>query len=295
MSTVLQYLSEKNISQPIQEQQNPIDNVKRQLFEEDEEEPKEETESTKKCSVIVTDVRKHPWWGPKVRQLSGEQAVIVPKILKKISPLDTMSKNLHSNVYTSVLNFHLEAQKVCAQLELMQDYSEIMSKIFPWFHLQDPLAHYEGLTIEDDLVKPPNVDHFYAKRTIKGQKNDEDWSSKLRSWKKVKEPFMAKFMSREHAFFLFLFICHNSYFKETLRIFSSLFYRVVQITNALKKWKEPVDFAIVPVTLICAEDYYISAIKSGSMSIAHCGLLKFMKKWTVPYKMLVRPSLELPN
>ena len=213
MSTVLQYLSEKNLSQPIQEQQNPIDNVKRQLFEEDEEEPKEETESTKKCSVIVTDVRKHPWWGPKVRQLSGEQAVIVPKILKKISPLDTMSKNLHSNVYTSVLNFHLEAQKVCAQLELMQDYSEIMNKIFPWFHLQDPLAHYEGLTIEDDLVKPPNVDHFYAKRTIKGQKNDEDWSSKLRSWKKVKEPFMAKYMSREHAFFLFLSICQDSYFK----------------------------------------------------------------------------------
>ena len=214
MSTVLQYLSEKNSSHQ-EQQQNPIDHVKRQLFE---VEPKEESESTKKCSVVVTDVRKHPWWGPKVRQLSGEKTVIIPKILKRapisISPLDTMSKNLHSNVYTSVLNFHLEAQKVCAKLELMQDYSEIMNKTFPWFHLQDPLVHYEGLTIEDDLRKPPNVDHFYAKRTIKGQQNDEDWSSKLRSWKKVKVPFMVKYMSREHAFlssFLQITNCHISY------------------------------------------------------------------------------------
>lgn len=138
--------------------------------------------------MVVTDIRKHPWWGPKVRQLSGEQTVIIPKILKRISPLESLSKNLQSNVYTSVLTFHLEAKKVCENMHLLEAYGEIMGTVFPWFHLQDPLAHYEGLTIEDDLRKPPNVDHFYAKRTIKDRENEaQDWSSKVRSWKKVRK------------------------------------------------------------------------------------------------------------
>ena len=42
-----------------------------------------DTSVTKTCQVIIKDVRKHPWWGPKVRQLSGEKSVIRPPILKR--------------------------------------------------------------------------------------------------------------------------------------------------------------------------------------------------------------------
>lgn len=138
--------------------ENPLEHAKRQLdFE----------ENTKLCSIQLTDVRKHPWWGPKVRQLSGEKTVIVPKILKRISPLDTISKNIQANVYENVWAFHLELKKVAKQLELMPNYAEIMNKTFPWFDLSNPLAHFEELSITGDLRKAPSGDHFYASRVLK--------------------------------------------------------------------------------------------------------------------------------
>ena len=36
-----------------------------------ETENQKEQKTVKYCSVLIKDVRKHPWWGPKVRQLSG--------------------------------------------------------------------------------------------------------------------------------------------------------------------------------------------------------------------------------
>ena len=194
MSTIVQHLqnfsSAEKQKQPIienhdeenQAQLKSIENAKRQL-------DFDSSENTKNCCVTLTDVRKHPWWGPKVRQLSGEKGqktVIVPKILKRISPLENISKNVQANVYSSVLRFHLDMKKICEEkLDLMQNYGEIMNKTFPWFDLQNPLAHFEELSIDDDLRKAPNVDHFYASQVIK--KPIEDREKALASLKKVQE------------------------------------------------------------------------------------------------------------
>ena len=40
-----------------------------------ETENQKEQKTVKYCSVLIKDVRKHPWWGPKVRQLSGDRPV----------------------------------------------------------------------------------------------------------------------------------------------------------------------------------------------------------------------------
>ena len=227
MSTIVQHLQNSTSTQksppkaePLIENQEEnqlksIENAKRQL-------DFDSTESTKNCCVTLTDVRKHPWWGPKVRQLSGEKTVIIPKILKRTSPLENISKNIQANVYSSVLKFHLDMKKICTveKCDLMQNYGEIMNKTFPWFDLQNPLAHFEELSIDDDLRKAPNVDHFYASQVIK--KPIEDREKALTSLKKVQ-----KMRSR------LLLLGHNKkgrivavMFRFTVSVSFMVFYRI---------------------------------------------------------------------
>ena len=129
----------------------------------------------KKCSVVVKDIRKHPWWGPKVRQLDGEHnTVIRPRILKR-NFLDF--EKLQPSKYTSVLIFHLDLKRLiynaqrympmqseAAVKNILASYSANVRQVFPWFDDETPLAHYEP--IEADLVQCYG-DHFYAAKTKK--------------------------------------------------------------------------------------------------------------------------------
>ena len=156
---------------------DPIELAKRQLdFTEDQKENSEANLVTKKplknCSVVIKDVRKHPWWGPKVRQLSGSlnNIVIRPRILKK-NFLDLPKLRSRAETYNSVLEFHLDLKRLISEapmpsdseaiLGVLESYKELAGTTFPWFNAQKPLTHYEP--IRDEVVRPPNRDHFYAK------------------------------------------------------------------------------------------------------------------------------------
>jgi hypothetical protein len=232
-----------------------------------------EQPTVKECSITINDVKYHPWWGPKVRQLSGESFTLIrPRILKKSllikkatemeslvvekpleepsvekplleisidkpgensleSTLETKSfekprekspelilekcldleetfevrqeicetsseikenksptvaigddvldlnrlvANVESNQYKSVLIFHLNFKRVAetvhvlgpnkakAKDDLFDAYTMVLRQVFPWFDVQKPLAHFEPLTVEDAVVRPPYQDHSYA-------------------------------------------------------------------------------------------------------------------------------------
>ena len=125
---------------------------------------------------MVKDVRKHPWWGPKVRQLDGESknAVIRPRILKRNFLKENLQKLQNTN-FTSVLDFHLHLKKLIssggvlgmqqnseAVKKILASYSDNIKEAFPWFDEQEPLAHYDPLEV--DLVACYG-DHFYAAKT----------------------------------------------------------------------------------------------------------------------------------
>ena len=134
----------------------------------------QQQEGVKECSVVVKDIRKHPWWGPKVRQLDGDHnTVIRPRILKR-NFLDF--QKLQPSKYTSVLVFHLDLKRLiynaqrympamqseAAVKNILASYSANVKQVFPWFNDETPLTHYEP--IEADLVQCYG-DHFYAAKT----------------------------------------------------------------------------------------------------------------------------------
>ena len=155
---ILDQLSHENTTQTSSEN---FDHAKRKLDFDDS------AENTKDCSVNVKDLRKHPWWGAKVRQLSSNgEEVICPRILKK-NFWDL--QKLRTKTYQSVLDFHLDLKMMIedssipknseAVKNILESYSQIATETFPWFDIQRPLLHYEPLdTIE---VKMPYSDHFY--------------------------------------------------------------------------------------------------------------------------------------
>lgn len=126
----------------------------------------------KTCAVVVNDIRKHPWWGPKVRQLSGEAAAVIkPKILKKPpEPLIDFKKflaKIESDAFSGVLDCHLELKSLInsakhvgpAQKQALFDaYEAISREIFPWFDPNLPWKYFEEST---SVPKIPYDDHRY--------------------------------------------------------------------------------------------------------------------------------------
>ena len=115
-----------------------IDHAKRKLnFNEIEEKTIENNEIEEKnnsenienttnmqCQLVIRDVKKHPWWGPKVRQLSGEKdTVIKPKILKRQQEQqpEQQSKIEDSmDVFDKLLSNSIQSQKVSDKINVAE-------------------------------------------------------------------------------------------------------------------------------------------------------------------------------
>ena len=121
---------------------------------------------------------------------------------EKVLDLSKMKECVDSAEYSRVLSFHLAFKQVLATVHvpgpgkylarnaIKKVYKSAVAVAFPWFDVSNPAANYEANSVEERVVRPPNVDHVYADRSLTSggaaEKADEqnEISEQVPRWKK---------------------------------------------------------------------------------------------------------------
>ena len=135
------------------------------------------------CSVILNDLKKHAWWGPKIAKITQSWGQYIFHDANERGPVNfrLLQSRADNGIYVTVFNFYLDLLQACKSNRILGPACRQRNAInklkelcrntfplaFPWFDVNRPTTYFDPVTKLENAVKPPYGrlalwDHSYA-------------------------------------------------------------------------------------------------------------------------------------
>ena len=119
-----------------------------------------------------------------------------PVQVKETLDLNIMKRKVGEGAYENVLDFHLDIKRLRESAKIggpakkrviakfNSTYEKAMTEFCPWFDFKNPLSFFEPKSAEENVMRPPNLDHHYSVTSVTNNNEKSCEQNLVSFWKK---------------------------------------------------------------------------------------------------------------